>query len=155
MRDDSGHIGHDVCLNTPTCSQPDCEALVIRLLLRIVLALLGNALGLWIASLVLDDMSISGTAFILAVVIFTALTAVLQPMIMKMAMQNAPALQGSTALVTTLLALVITDLVSDGLSISGLVTWLLATVIVWLATMLAAVLLPMFLFKKLLDDRTD
>ena len=128
---------------------------MIRLLLRTVLALLGNALGLWIASLVLDDMSISGTAFILAVVIFTVLTVVLQPLITKTAMQNAPALQGSSALVTTLLALVITDLVSDGLSISGPVTWVLATIIVWIVTMLAAVLLPMFLFKELLEDRTD
>lgn len=128
---------------------------MVRFLLRIVLALLGNALGLWIASLVLDDMSIRGTAFVLAVVIFTVLTAVLQPLITKIAMQNAPALQGSSALVTTLLALVITDLVSDGLSISGAITWLLATIIVWLATMLAAVLLPMFLFKELLNDRTN
>ncbi|HSM67312.1 MAG TPA: phage holin family protein [Ilumatobacteraceae bacterium] len=128
---------------------------MIRLLLRLVLALLGNALGLWIASLVLDDMSISGAAFVVAVVIFTVLTAVLQPLVTKMAMQNAPALQGSSALVTTLVALVITDLVSDGLSISGLTTWILATIIVWLATMLASVLLPMFLFKELLEDRKD
>jgi hypothetical protein len=109
------------------CSQPDCEALVIRLLLRTVLA----------------------------EVIFTVLTVVLQPLITKTAMQSAPALQGSSALVTTFLALVITDLVSDGLSIGGLITWVLATVIIWLVTMLAAVLLPMFLFKELLEDRTD
>ena len=128
---------------------------MVRLLVRTVLALLGNALGLWIASLILDDMSISGTAFVLAVVIFTVLTVVLQPLITKVAMQNAPALQGSSALVTTLLALVITDLVSDGLSISGAITWVLATIIIWLVTMLAAVLLPMFLFKELLEDRTD
>jgi uncharacterized membrane protein YvlD (DUF360 family) len=128
---------------------------VIRLLVRTVLALLGNALGLWIASLILDDMSISGTAFVLAVVIFTVLTVVLQPLITKVAMQNVPALQGSSALVTTLLALVITDLASDGLSISGAITWVLATIIIWLVTMLAAVLLPMFLFKELLEDRTD
>jgi putative membrane protein len=128
---------------------------VIRLLARIGLALIGNALGLWIASLVLDDMSISGTAFILAVVIFTVLTVVLQPLITKTAMQNAPALQGSSALITTLLALVITDLVSDGLSMSGPITWILATIIVWLVTMLASVLLPMFLFKELLEDGTD
>ncbi len=67
---------------------------MIRLLLRTVLALFGNALGLWIASLVLDDMSISGAAFVVAVVIFTVLTVVLQPLISKIAMQNAPALPG-------------------------------------------------------------
>lgn len=128
---------------------------MIRLLLRTVLALLGNALGLWIASLILDDMSISGTAFVLAVVIFTVLTVVLQPLVTKVALQSAPALQGSSALVTTLLALVITDLVSDGLSISGAITWILATIIIWLVTMVAAVLLPLFLFKELLEDRAD
>lgn len=128
---------------------------MVRLLVRLLLALLGSALGLWIASLLLDDMSISGAAFVIAVVIFTVVTVVLQPLITKMAVQNAPALQGSSALVTTLLALIITDLVSDGLSISGLTTWVLATIIVWLATMLAAVILPMFLFKELLDERNS
>ena len=125
---------------------------MIRLLLRTVLALLGNALGLWVASLVLDDMSISGTAFVLAVVIFTVLTAVLQPLVTKIAMQNAPALQGSSALVTTFLGLLITDLISDGLSIDGALTWIHATVIVWLGALLAGVLLPLFLFKEHLAD---
>jgi uncharacterized membrane protein YvlD (DUF360 family) len=128
---------------------------VIRLLLRTVLALIGNALGLWIASLLLDDMSISGAAFLLAVVIFTVLTVVLQPLVTKVAMQNAPALQGSSALITTFLGLLITELISDGLTIDGAVTWILATVIVWLGAMLAEVVLPMFLFKKqLADDRS-
>lgn len=126
---------------------------MIRFLLRTVLALLGNALGLWVASLVLgDDMNITGAAFVLAVVIFTVLTAVLQPLITKIAMQNAPALQGSSALVTTFIGLVLTVWISDGLSIDGALTWVLATVIVWLGALLAGVLLPMFLFKKQLAD---
>jgi len=126
---------------------------VIRLLIRIGLSLLGNALGLWVASLILDDMSVSGTAFVLAVVIFTVLTVVIQPLITKMAMQNAPALQGSSALVTTFIALLITELVSDGLSISGLSTWIFATVIVWFFTMIAAWLLPLFILKEARDDK--
>ena len=126
---------------------------MIRLLIRIGLSLLGNALGLWVASLILDDMSVSGTAFVLAVVIFTVLTVVIQPLITKMAMQNAPALQGSSALVTTFLALLITELVSDGLAITGLSTWILATVIVWFFTMIAAWLLPLFILKEARDDK--
>lgn len=125
---------------------------MIRLLIRIGLSLLGNALGLWVASLILSDMSVSGTAFVIAVIIFTVLTAVIQPLITKMAMQNAPALQGSSALVTTFIALLITELVSDGLTISGLSTWIFATVIVWFFTMLAAWLLPMFLLKEAVDN---
>jgi uncharacterized membrane protein YvlD (DUF360 family) len=126
---------------------------MIRLLIRIGLSLLGNALGLWVASLILSDMSVSGTAFVIAVIIFTILTAVIQPLITKMAMQNAPALQGSSALVTTFVALLITELVSDGLTISGLSTWIFATVIVWFFTMLAAWLLPMFLLKEAVDNK--
>lgn len=126
---------------------------MIRLLIRIGLSLLGNAIGLWVASLILPDMSISGTAFLIAVVIFTVLTAILQPMITKAAMQNAPALQGSSALVTTFLALLITELVSDGLSISGVTTWIFATVIVWFFTMIAMWLLPMFFLKEAVDNK--
>jgi len=125
---------------------------MIRMLIRIGLALLGNAVGLWVASLLLDGMDISGTAFVVAVVIFTVLTAVLQPLITKTAMQNAPALQGSSALITTFLALLITDLVSDGLSISGFSTWVFATVVVWIFTMIAAWLLPMFFLKEAVDN---
>ena len=125
---------------------------MIRLLIRIGLSLLGNALGLWVASLILDDMSVSGTAFVVAVLIFTVLTAVIQPLVTKMAMQNAPALQGSSALVTTFLALLITELISDGLQISGLSTWIFATVIVWFFTMIAAWLLPLFILKEARDD---
>ena len=125
---------------------------MIRLLIRIALALLGNALGLWVASLLLDDMSVSASGFIVAVLIFTVLTVVLQPLIAKTAMQNAPALQGSSALVTTFLALLITTLIADGLSIDGVVTWILATIIVWLFTLIAAWLLPLFLLKEAAEN---
>ena len=125
---------------------------MIRLLLRIVISLLGNALGLWVASLILADMSLSASGFVIAVVVFTVLTAVLQPLITKMAVQNAPALQGSSALVTTFLSLVITALVTDGLSIDGVSTWIFATVIVWFFTMIAAWLLPIFLLKEARDN---
>jgi len=127
---------------------------MIRWLIRIGLSLLGNALGLLVASLVLDGVDISGTAFIVAVVIFTVLTAVLQPLITKAAAKNAPALVGGSALVTTFLALLITELVSDGLTIDGVSNWIFATLIVWLFTMLAAWLLPMFFLKEAADART-
>lgn len=133
---------------------------MIRLLIRIGLSLLGNALGLWVASLILapdnpgdDGMSVSGTAFVIAVIIFTVLTIVIQPLITKMVMQNAAALQGSSALVTTFIALLITDLISDGLTIEGFSTWVFATVIVWFFTMIAAWLLPLFILKEARDDK--
>ena len=116
--------------------------------IRIVLALAGNAIGLLVASLVLDKMTISGVAFVIAVVIFTVLTAVIEPILDRIAERNAPALQGGSALLTTLLALVVTALLSDGLAISGTATWILATVIVWLVTVVAGVILAKLVIKN-------
>ncbi len=58
-----------------------------------------------------------------------------------------------TSLVTTFLALVVTDLVSDGLDIEGASTWLLATVIVWAGTLLAGVILLRLFVKERRDNR--
>lgn len=50
----------------------------------------------------------------------------------------AIALAGLASLLATFVALLVTDLVSDGLDIEGIGTWIGATLIVWLATMLVS-----------------
>jgi putative membrane protein len=117
-------------------------------LARVGLSLVGNAIGLFIAALVLDDMSVDGLAFVIAVVIFTVLTAVIEPLVNKFAERTTPALQGGSALLTTLLALIVTAFVSSGLEISGLSTWIIATVLVWLLTVIAGVILAKFLLSS-------
>jgi hypothetical protein len=44
----------------------------------------------------------------------------------------------------------VTTLVTDSLSIDGLGTWVLATVIVWVVSLVAHLLLPFVIFKKTL-----
>ncbi|MEM8620253.1 MAG: phage holin family protein [Actinomycetota bacterium] len=117
-------------------------------LLRLALLFAGNAIGLIIAALVLSDVSLDLVSFIIAVVVFTIAVAIVRPLIGKVTRENAPALEGAGALVTTFIALVITDLVSDGLSIAGIGTWILATVIVWLGTMIAGWALPAFFLDE-------
>ena len=46
----------------------------------------------------------------------------------------------------------ITTWLSDGLHIEGASTWLFATLIVWLAALLAGLLLPLVLVKKAVDN---
>ena len=128
------------------------SAAMIRMLISAGIHLLANALGLLVAAAVLDDMSVSGTAFIIAVLIFTAVEVLVQPLLTKMAMKNMPALMGGTALLATLIGLIITSLISDGLDISGVTTWVLATLIVWLAALLAGLVLPLILVKNAVDD---
>jgi putative membrane protein len=126
---------------------------MVRFLISSVLKLVGSAIGLLVADAVLDDMSLDGGALVLAAAIFTLASIILQPLIVKIAMQNASVLLGSTALVTTLVSLVITTVFTDGLSIDGFTTWVLATLIVWLAALLAGVILPLIFLKNAVEER--
>ena len=120
---------------------------MIRLLVRGAIFLASAAIGLLVAKLVLDDMTIDAASFLAVVVIFAVLQSVLAPFIAKVTAKNAPALLSATGLISTFLALLVADVVSDGMSISGASTWLFATLIVWLTTMLATLLLPLILVK--------
>ena len=125
---------------------------MIRMLISLALHLGANAVGLLVADLVLDDMSVEWQAFIVAVAFFTLVEAILGPLIIKMALRNAPALMGGIALVTTLIGLIITDLIFDGFSIEGFWTWAAATVIVWLGALLAAFVLPLIFLKNRAEE---
>lgn len=128
---------------------------MIRLLASAVLHLIANTIGLIGASLLLSGFSITGVGFVVAVLIFTVTEVVAGPLIAKIALKNMPSLLGGIALVTTFVGLLVTDIFSSGLSISGLSTWILATLIVWLCALLAGVILPLLLFKNILKKRTD
>lgn len=121
---------------------------MLRFLASIALRLLANAAGLLIAAAVLSGFSVTAAAFVLAVLIFTAVEVVLDPLMVKISLQYAPVLRGGVALVTTFLGLVVTVLITDGMTINGLTAWVIGTLIVWLGGVLAALLLPLFLFKK-------
>ena len=125
---------------------------MMRLLARLILNVLSNALGLFMASLFVDGFSIDGVSFVVAVAVFSLATTILGPLIMKIALKNAPFLMGGIALVTTLVGLVITNVISDGISVNGVSTCIVATLVVWLFSMIGSVLLPLILFKKILED---
>lgn len=126
---------------------------MLRFLAAVVLRLLANAAGLAIAAWLLEGFTVTAAAFITVVVIFTLIEVVLDPLVLKMSIQYAPVLRGGVALVTTLLGLIVVTLVSDGLTIEGLTAWVVGTLIVWLGGVLAALILPLFLFKKTMSAR--
>lgn len=128
---------------------------MIRLLVRLLISLAGNAIGLIVASLLFSGFDIDATAFVVAVVIFTVALALMTPFLASVMRRNrssASAL-GGVSLIATFVALLITDLLSDGLSISGIGTWIGATVVVWLASLLAIFILPFLGLKKYLDEQ--
>jgi putative membrane protein len=126
---------------------------VVRLLIRIAIAVLANAIGLIVAALVLDDMSLNASGFLLAVAVFTAVELIALPALQKAAIRHSEALAGGSALASVLIALLVTSWLTDGLSISGAMTWLLATVIVWAIVLAAGVILPVTIFRRWRRER--
>ena len=128
---------------------------MIRLLVRLLIAFVANAVGLIVAALVLDRMSLNATGFLVAVAVFTVVFALMHPfLVTSLRLAPGPVL-GGVALIATLIALIATELLTDGLSIRGAGTWIAATVIVWLASVLAAFILPFLGLRKFLDERRD
>ena len=126
---------------------------MIRLLVRLLIAFLSNAVGLVVAAAVLDGMTLNVTGFVVAVAVYTVVFALLQPFLISVLRRSPAPVLGGVALIATLVSLIVTTLLTDGLSISGAGTWIAATVVVWLASVLAAFILPYLGLKRYLDDR--
>jgi putative membrane protein len=128
---------------------------VIRLIVRTLIVVAANAVGLIVAAAVLDGMHMTVGSFFVAVIIFTVVAALLQPFLAAQFRRSAPAALGGVALIATFVSLVVTDLLSDGFSINGVGTWIAATVIVWVVALLAAFILPFLGLKRFLEKRRD
>lgn len=108
----------------------------MRLAVRIALAVLANAIALLLAAALLDGVRIDASGFVLAVIVFSLASLIVTPVVAWIVLKRMRALLGVIALVTTFAALLVTELLSDGFEIEGALDWVLATVIVWLATMI-------------------
>jgi hypothetical protein len=56
---------------------------VIRLIVRLLIALASNGVGLIVAAVVLDGMTLNAAGFVVSVVIYTVLFALLQPFLVS------------------------------------------------------------------------
>lgn len=119
-----------------------------RFLLRIAVFLGSSALGLFAAAGLVPGVSLPALGFITAVVIFTVAQAILSPFFLKMASRYASAFLGGIGLVSTFVALLLASLLSNGLSIHGIGSWIAATVVVWLVTAIATVVLPALVLRE-------
>ena len=128
---------------------------MLRFLAITILTLLGNALGLLLASWILDGFNLSAAGFLWSVIFFTIAQFILTPFVLSMSLRYMPVLRGGIALVTTLVVLWLTTLFTSGVEIKDLTAWFLAPLIIWLVTVLAGVVLPLFIFKKTLSNAKE
>lgn len=118
-------------------------------LLSILALLIGNAVGLLLAVLLVSGFSIAPLSFVIVVIVFTLIVAVAEPLITRISEKNVPALKGGIALAVTFVGLFVTELLTSGLTIGGISNLLIATLLVWLGALIAGIVLPMFVFKSL------
>lgn len=126
---------------------------MIQFFIRLAIYLATAALALLVASWILPRFELSVAGFIVAVTVFAIAQSILTPFIVTMARTYAPAVLGGIGLVSTFVALLIASFFSGGIAISGIDTWVLASLIVWLITALGGWLLP--LLRGTLADKNS
>jgi hypothetical protein len=107
-----------------------------------VLYLAANAVGLLVAKLVIPGFQIDLWSFTLVVVVFSAILAVLSPLISSFSQKSAKPLMGGIALVSIAVCLFLTNLIMSGMDMGGVTNWIAASVLVWLGSVAATAALP-------------
>ena len=128
---------------------------MVRFLIRAAIFLGTAALGLLIAWWLLPGFHIDWTGFLVAMLVFALAQSLLSPLITKLASRHAPEVLGGVGLVSTFLALLLATVIANGLRLDGLLTWVLATLIVWLVTAVGTWLLSLAFLKRRVGERRD
>jgi uncharacterized membrane protein YvlD (DUF360 family) len=129
---------------------------MIRFLIRLVIWFLAAFIGIIAADVFLSGFSVSGwTSYVVVAAIYAVIQSLIAPLMNQYTERNARMFTGGVGIFATLVALFVTNLVSGALTISGLGTWVLAAIIVWVFGALAAFLLPFLLVKKVVNERRD
>ena len=127
---------------------------MIRFLIRLVIWFAAAFIGIVAADIFLSGFSVSGwTSYVIVAAIFAIIQSLIAPMMNQYTERNAKMFMGGVGIFSTLIALIVTNLISGALTISGIGTWIAAAIIVWLFGALAAWLLPFFIVKKAVQER--
>ena len=127
---------------------------MIRFLIRLVIWFLAAFIGIIAADVILSGFSVSGwTSYVVVAAIYAIIQSLIAPMMNQYTERNAKMFMGGVGIFSTLIALIVTNLISGALTISGIGTWIAAAIIVWLFGALAAWILPFFIVKRAVQER--
>lgn len=127
---------------------------MIRFLIRIAVYFAAAAVGLIVATAIFEGVRVDTLGFLIVAAIYAVVLGLLTPLFQQQAQRSrSSTLSGGVGLITTFVALAVTAFISDDLTIDGFGTWVGATVVVWLATLLASLLLPVLVVKRVVDER--
>lgn len=122
---------------------------MVRMLIRLGINVASAAIGLLASAWLLPDFRLQLSGFLAAAAVLTIAQTVLGPFVFTMAKRYATAMLGGIGIVSTLLALVIASLFPGGVTVTGVSTWILAALIIWLCMALGSWLLLAVVLKRL------
>jgi hypothetical protein len=122
---------------------------MIRLFLRTAATVLANAAGLMLAVVMLPGFTIDAWSVLVVLLVFSIVMLLTGPLIFKIAVAHIPQIRGSVALVTVFFGLKVTEWLMPAFDMGGLSNWLAATLLVWLGSLIAEILIPLYVFKQL------
>src|SRR3954468_17011790 len=109
--------------------------------IRIVASLIGIAAGIIISVALLDDFSASTAGIVEATIVFWIVHIVVNFFALKVLIrQPSVAVAGLLALASTIVSLIIVNIIVSDISIRGATTYVLATLIIWITTAVADVM---------------
>ncbi len=122
---------------------------MVELALSIASTIIANAAGVLLAAALLTGFKIDAMSFVVVLLVFTGVMILTGPLVTKVAVTSMPQIRGSISLVWAFLGQKVTEWLMAGFDIGGLSNWLAATLLVWLGSLLAEILLPIYVFKSL------
>lgn len=129
---------------------------MIRFLVNFAVFMAAAAIGLLVADIVLDDLSVTyPVGFLVAAVLFGLIQALIEPLMASITQKNAQMLTGGVGLFSALIALFITATISDNLSVEGFTSWFVAALVIWLASMFAGFILKLTVAKRFIQEIRD
>jgi hypothetical protein len=125
---------------------------MLRMLASIVVSLVVSAVALLVAAALLDGFHIGTVTFPILVIEFAVILLIARLALETVVDKHAHILSSFVGLIGAFVALVVTDAVSDGLSIDGVSTWILATLIVWAGMLIAGLLFGAAIFRRIAGE---
>ncbi len=109
--------------------------MVRRWAIRLAFSLVGIAIGLLACTALLSSFSVSAAALVEATLLFWVIHLVVQFLAIKVLIrQPSVAMAGLLALASTIIALLIVNVIVSGLHVGGPGTYIPATLIIWACT---------------------
>jgi len=103
--------------------------------IRLVASLVGIGVGILLADALLTGFSASVGAIVAATIVFWVVHLVVDFLALRVLIRNPSiAVAGLLALASTIVSLIIVNVLVSGLKISGASTYVFATLIIWIAT---------------------